>query len=384
MAGFRRLLAHGAVPLAALLVLAACSSDGGPAAEPTRGPAAGSTSAASSPSQAATSTESDAQPVRARFDGVVARNLQVPWGLAFLPDGSALVSERDSERIRRVSPTGEVRTVGRVEGVDGVGEGGLLGLAVSPSYADDQAIFVYFTAGSQNIVARLTYDGERLGSQRRILDGIPAGSIHNGGRIAFGPDGMLYVGTGDAGRSEQSQDPDALGGKILRITPDGEPAPGNPEPGSPVYSLGHRNVQGLAWDDRGRMWAAEFGQNEWDELNLVEPGSNYGWPVVEGRSGDDRFVDPMRQWRPAEASPSGIAVAGGSVFLAGLRGNRLWQVPLRADRTREPDALLRDRFGRLRTVVAAPDGSLWVTTSNRDGRGSPASTDDRILRVRLS
>jgi len=299
----------------------------------------------------------------------------------FLPDGSALVSERDTERVLLVGANGDVRRVGRVRGVDGTGEGGLLGLAVSPDFAADAQVFAYFTAGNENVVARMTFDGRRLSNQRRILSGIPGGPIHNGGRIAFGPDGFLYVGTGEAGRTELSQRRGSLGGKILRITADGEPAPGNPFAGSPVYSLGHRNVQGLAWDERGQLWAAEFGQNEWDELNRIEPGGNYGWPEVEGRGGDDRFIDPVRQWRTDVASPSGIAVAQGSVFMAGLRGARLWQIPIAEGRVGRPRALLTERYGRLRTVVAAPDGSLWLTTSNRDGRGSPRAGDDRILRL---
>jgi glucose/arabinose dehydrogenase len=316
--------------------------------------------------------------------GDVATGLSVPWGLAFLPDGTALVSERDTELVKAVSPAGDVRTVGRVSGVDGIGEGGLLGLAVSPDYASDSTVFAYFTRGSENVVARMTYDGEGLSGQRTVLDGIPAGPIHDGGRIAFGPDGYLYVGTGESGQTDLSQDRDSLGGKILRITPEGDPAPGNPFPGSPVWSLGHRNVQGLAWDSRGQLWASEFGQNTWDELNRIEPGGNYGWPVVEGRAHDDRYVDPVRQWRTSEASPSGIAVAEGSVFMAALGGTRLWQVPIidGADgRAGRPVALMQQRYGRLRTVVAAPDGSLWVTTSNRDGRGAPRDGDDRIVRL---
>jgi glucose/arabinose dehydrogenase len=229
----------------------------------------------------------------------------------------------------------------------------------------------------------MRYADRQLSGQRRILDGIPGGPIHNGGRIAFGPDGYLYVGTGEAGQTELSQDRDSLGGKILRVTVDGDPAPGNPFDGSPVWSLGHRNVQGLAWDAQGRMWAAEFGQNTWDELNRIRPGRNYGWPEVEGRSGDSEFVNPVRQWRTDVASPSGIAVAGGSVFMAALQGARLWQVPV-AGEVGRPKALLVNRYGRLRTVAVAPDGSLWVTTSNRDGRGSPASDDDKILRLTVS
>jgi glucose/arabinose dehydrogenase len=378
---------RAAALLVAVLALSACSEEpaGRSGARSSTPAPAGANSSSAGPSGSSAAPAQGRAPVaRARVTGVVARDLEVPWGLAFLPDGSALVSERDTARIRRVLTNGRVRTVGRVAGVDGGGEGGLLGIALSPTYDEDRLLFAYFTDGSENVVARMTYDGGRLSGQRRVLTGIPGGAVHNGGRIAFGPDGFLYVGTGEAGQTELSQDRSSLGGKILRITPDGDPAPGNPFDGSPVYSLGHRNVQGLAWDSRGRMWAAEFGQNTWDELNRIRPGRNYGWPEVEGRSGDGRFVDPVRQWRTDVASPSGIAVAGGSVFMAGLRGERLWQIPVRGGKAGRPRARLTNRYGRLRTVAVAPDGSLWVTTSNRDGRGSPRRGDDKILRLTLT
>ncbi len=368
--------------LAAVLLPAVTSCSGD---EPDR-PRTSTPSGSTAPGSGSAGAPTTAAPVAvARVAGVVATGLSAPWGIAFLPDGSALVSERDAARIVRVTPGGDVTDVGRVAGVDGAGEGGLLGLALSPSYDQDRTLFAYFTAGEENVVARLTYDGTGLSDQRTVFGGIPSGPIHDGGRIAFGPDGFLYVGTGEAGRRDPSQDPADLGGKILRITPDGDPAPGNPTEGSPVWSLGHRNVQGLTWDARGRMWASEFGQNTWDELNRIVPGGNYGWPVVEGRAGGgDRFRDPVRQWHTDVASPSGIAVAGGSVFMASLRGERLWQIPLLASGTGKPRALLTNRYGRLRAVAAAPDGSLWVLTNNTDGRGSPRTGDDRILRLTLS
>jgi glucose/arabinose dehydrogenase len=294
------------------------------------------------------------------------------------------VSERDTHLIKHVSPDGDVRTVGRVSGVDGGGEGGLLGLALSPSFEDDHQLFAYFTRGAENVVARMTFDGSRISDQHVVLDGIPAGPIHDGGRIAFGPDGFLYIGTGEAGRRDPAQDKDDLGGKILRITPDGSPPPGNPFGDSPVWSYGHRNVQGLAWDSRGQLWAAEFGQNEWDELNRIAKGGNYGWPVVEGRANREGYLDPVRQWHTDVASPSGIAIAGNAVYMAGLRGTRLWQIPIPGGRAGGPAELLTGRFGRLRTVAVAPDGSLWLTTSNRDGRGSPRAGDDKIIRLILS
>jgi glucose/arabinose dehydrogenase len=309
--------------------------------------------------------------------------LEVPWGVDFLPDGDAVVSERISGRVDRVTPGGEVTSLGTLAGAVPQGEAGLLGVAVSPDFETDRTVFFYLTTDTDNRVVRAELDGSRLGRTTVVLDGIPAGFIHDGGRIAFGPDGYLYVTTGETGDPELAQDPDSLAGKILRITPDGDPAPGNPDPGSPVWSLGHRNVQGLAWDDDGRLWASEFGDSEWDELNLVKKGGNYGWPRVEGVGGDSSYIDPQLVWPVDQASPSGLAYADGHLWMAGLRGQRLWRITVSADGTAsKPRAFLTERYGRLRTVVAAPDGLLWLTTSNRDGRGEPTPADDRIVRLR--
>ncbi|MFI5529683.1 PQQ-dependent sugar dehydrogenase [Kitasatospora sp. NPDC051853] len=322
-----------------------------------------------------------ASPVRAaatvRVVGTVAEGLDTPWGLARLPDGGLLVGSRDEGRITRVAADGSRTDLGAVPGVVAGGEGGLLGLAVSP---DGRRLYAYLTARDDNRILRFDLSADGLWPAGTVLTGIPKAGNHDGGRIAFGPDGLLYVGTGDAGRREASQDRSSLGGKILRLTPDGAPAPGNPFPGSPVYSLGHRNVQGLAWDDRGRLWAAEFGQNTWDELNLVRPGVNYGWPVVEGRAGREGYADPVAQWKPTEASPSGIAYADGAIWLAALRGTRLWRVPVDGG---SPSSYLDGAHGRLRTVLAEPDGTLLLTTSNTDGRGEVRPGDDRVLRVTL-
>ncbi len=315
--------------------------------------------------------------------GDVARGLAVPWGLDFLPGGDALVTERDRTRIVRVTPEGRVTPVGRVPQAEANGEGGLLGLAISPRFATDRLVYVYYSTPTENRIARMTYRNGVLGPPEPIVTGIPSATFHDGGRIVFGPDGMLYAGTGDATRGPLAQDLGSLGGKILRMTPDGEPAPGNPFPGSLVYSYGHRNVQGLAFDSKGRLWAAEYGEDRWDELNLIRPGGNYGWPLVEGRGGGGEFIQPVAQWRPAEASPSGIAIVNDVVYMAALRGERLWQIPIRGDTAGDPIDYFVGELGRLRSVRAAPDGSLWLMTSNRDGRGEPRPGDDRIVRVML-
>ncbi|WP_234388023.1 MULTISPECIES: PQQ-dependent sugar dehydrogenase [Streptomyces] len=376
---------------AALLLTAGCSSDeGGPSGkDDSASPSRTAPGSSGPPRQAAEETP----PARGSVKVVrtVAGGLDSPWGLAPLPGGGLLVASRDEGTIVRVDEkTGKKTELGEVPGVSAAGEGGLLGIALSPDYASDRMVYAYFTSASDNRIVRMIYDGqkpsgEQLGAPDTVFKGIPKGFIHNGGRIAFGPDRMLYVGTGESGDTGLSQDKDSVGGKILRLTPEGEPAPGNPFPDSPVYSYGHRNVQGLAWDGKQRLFASEFGQDTWDELNAIKPGGNYGWPEAEGRSDDKRFRNPVDQWTTAEASPSGIAHAEGSIWMAGLRGKRLWRVPLNGTAaSAEPQAFLEDEYGRLRTVVAAGGDRLWLVTSNTDGRGSPKDGDDRILELRVT
>lgn len=306
--------------------------------------------------------------------GTMATGLAAPWGIAFLPDGSALVSERDTGRIVHVVDT-VTTPVGLVDGVTPRGEGGLLGLARNGDW-----IYAYLTAAEDNRVIRMRWDGTTLGRPEVVLTGIPKAGIHNGGRIVFGPDGMLYIGTGDAGDDSRAQNPSSLGGKILRVTPTGSVPADNPLPGSPVLSLGHRNVQGLAFDAQNRLWATEFGASEVDELNLITPGANYGWPDCEGSCEREPFVDPVVQWHPTSiASPSGLAIVGDHAYVASLRGQTVWQVPL--DGSGQATALKLGDLGRLRTIERAPDGSMWLSTSNTDGRGDPRAGDDRILRL---
>ena len=345
-------------------------------------PAAGPDAASPTPSAATTSGPPVSPPTATGVDAsspqVLVTGLQIPWGLTFLPGGDALVTERQTARLLRVpaggGPPEEVTTF---DDVDPTGEGGLLGLAASPAFADDGLVYAYYTGQEDNRVVRFRLDAPT--EREPVVTGIPKGPTHDGGRIAFGPDGNLYIGTGDAGDRSLSQDDGSLGGKVLRVTPDGEPVEGS----SLVFSKGHRNVQGLAFDGDGRVYAVEFGQNRFDEVNRVEQGTNGGWPEVEGEGdGGGRFLAPITTWETSESSPSGAARVGDDLYVAALRGQRLWRVPLDgAGGAGEPETLLRGEFGRLRTVEQAPDGSLWVLTSNRDGRGDATAEDDRVLRL---
>ncbi|MBE1877673.1 PQQ-dependent sugar dehydrogenase [Myceligenerans pegani] len=362
-----------ALVVVAGVALAGCGAapGEGPERDPITSPAAPRATPAV-PSSSAAAVESVGEP------RAVATGLAAPWSVAFLGT-TALISERDSADVRELLDDGSTRVVGTIEGVSPEGEGGLLGLAVD----DDGRLYAYSTGAGGNRVQRIELTGEPgslgLGQAETILDGIPSASFHDGGRIAFGPDGMLYVTTGDAGDGDAAQDLDSLAGKILRMTPDGDVPDDNPFDGSLVLSYGHRNPQGIDWADDGTMFASEFGQNTWDELNVITPGGNYGWPVVEGVAGDERYVDPVQQWSPAEASPSGIEIIGGTIFVANLRGAVLRAVPVA--QPSESAEYYAGEFGRLRDVTASPDGDLWFLTNNTDGRGDPGPDDDRLMAV---
>ncbi|RIQ12406.1 PQQ-dependent sugar dehydrogenase [Jiangella rhizosphaerae] len=384
------------VVIAALAVAgASCSSsgsgsDGSPS--PSGAPSASSPGGSASPSaplspgtSSPSSPAAQPGPVTPSSGEEIVTGLAAPWSIAFVPgsDGQALVTQRDEGTIVLVDDSGTVTPVGAVPGVDGTGEGGLLGIAFDPASPAD--LYVYATMGAQNVVQRSTYANGALGEFSVVLDGIPAGTRHDGGRLAFGPDGMLYISTGESGNPDDAQDLGSLGGKILRIAPSGEVPPDNPFDGSPIWSYGHRNVEGLAFDDEGRLWASEFGDREADEVNLIVAGGNYGWPFVEGIGGAPDYVDPVVEWRPtSESSPSGLAYVRDTLFVAALRGERLWQVPLSSGGEAGEPAAFVTEFGRLRDAVVAPDGTLWVLTNNTDGRGSPRDGDDRILRLTLT
>ena len=321
---------------------------------------------------------------------VVVGGLEIPWALAFAPDGRLFVTERPG-RIRVVregrlvtSPVASLNVLAR-------GEGGLMGLAVDPAFAQTPRLYVCYTAAKAgraiNRLSVLTLLEGQAPAEQVLIDDMPGASVHDGCRVKFGPDGKLYVTMGDAAQPLLAQDPDSPAGKILRLNADGSVPGDNPFAGSPVYTLGHRNPQGLAWDRAGRLWSSEHGPSGLpcchDEINLIRPGRNYGWPTTYGTSEDKRFEDPVTEsGRFTTWAPSGIAVRGDELFVTALRGQRLLRFRIQADGSlAAAPALFERTYGRLREVVVGPDGALYVTTNNRDGRGGPTPEDDRILRV---
>jgi glucose/arabinose dehydrogenase len=321
---------------------------------------------------------------------LVAHDIDVPWGIAFLPHGGMLVSGRDSARVTLVHKNGTKKLARHMRHVvpngDQGGEAGLLGLALAPKFASNHWVYAYMSTGHDNRIVRMRWHDHRLGKQHLVFKGLPRSLHHNGGRIAFGPDQMLYVTTGDAEVASRAQKPRALGGHILRMTPRGKPAPGNPFPHSVAYSWGHRNIEGLDWDRRGRLWATEFGEHAWDELNLIKAGHNYGWPIVEGMGSDPRFTNPKAVWHTEQAGPSGIAITrikGHTVaYIGALTGERIWRVTLQGTRVIHRHGFYVGQLGRIRTT-AMHGGDLYFTTSNTDGRATPRPHDDKLFRINL-
>ena len=318
---------------------------------------------------------------------IVGQKLLVPWSLAFSDDGRGFFTERVGI-IRSLSPNNTVSSdpVAYIR-VDQIEEGGLLGLALHPNFTSNHKMYIYHTysnaSGIFNKVLLLIENKNKIVDSRTLIDGIPGGKFHDGGRINFGPDRKLYISTGDAGKPELAQDRNSLAGKILRLNDDGTIPHDNPFPNSPVYAYGLRNVQGLTWDpETKKMYAADHGSTGNDEINVITPGSNYGWPYEECSSGE-KYVKPLVCFNPAIA-PSGITIVNSnklgykdSLILATLKGSQLRSINLT---TGEQNNILLG-YGRLRDVVEAPDGSLYVLTSNTDGRGIVQENDDKILRI---
>ena len=328
----------------------------------------------------------------------VAENLTIPWSIDWTPDGMILFTERGGE-LRAIKDGQLLQEPLLSLGVGGV-EGGMLGVAVDPNYLKNHYIYVYYTYNEflsiLNKLVRYQMINEMVNEDRVLIEGIPGGPFHDGGRIQFGPDGKLYITTGDAGNPELSQDLDSLGGKILRINPDGTIPEDNPWKDSPIYSIGHRNPQGLDWDDTGNLVATEHGPSGFrgtahDEINVIVPGNNYGWPDVIGDETVEGLQNPILHTGEDTWAPSGaefyhgkkIPQWSGKYFVATLRGSHLHMIDfdLQNNSVISHQKIFQGEFGRLRDVQTGPDGFLYILTSNQDGRGSPGTNDDRILRV---
>ncbi len=313
----------------------------------------------------------------------IAEELEIPWEMAFLPDGSIILTERPG-RVRLVDPSGklQVQPLLVINEVAAVGEGGLLGLALHPQFPTNGWIYFYYTyqsgSGLANRVVRYTMQGQSLTNPTVIFEGIPGGNIHNGGRIKFGPDGLLYIGTGETGIDTLAQDLNSLAGKILRLKDDGTIPANNPFPNSAIYSYGHRNPQGFAWDDIGQLWETEHGSSAFDELNLIQAGRNYGWPEVRGETSGPGMTGPKLHSGNDTWAPSGLTFFKGSLYFAGLRGQSLFKYDVS---TGKLTRYLNGNYGRLRDIVSGPTGLLYVLTNNRDGRGIPLPGDDRLIRI---
>ena len=312
---------------------------------------------------------------------VLAKNLDTPWAMDFLPGGDLIFTERDG----RVSilKDGKVTVVGEIE-VYQKSESGLLGIAVDRQFTQNNYIYLYYTYDKGNRVSRFTLNKNlKLEKEFVLLENIPSAKYHDGGRIKFGPDGMLYVTTGDAIDPKLSQDIDSLAGKILRINKDGTVPEDNPF-NSYIYSYGHRNPQGLAWSGSGELFASEHGQRSNDEINVIIKGKNYGWPNAECDEVSKTYINPVRCFSEFTLAPSGISFYKDNLYVAGLRGAQLREIVFDKDGKKVlKEKELFDNLGRIREVVAY-GGYLYIATNNRDGRGVPVFDDDKIIRMKRS
>ncbi|MBO2451215.1 PQQ-dependent sugar dehydrogenase [Actinomadura barringtoniae] len=289
-----------------------------------------------------------------------------------------------------VTPAGRRTAVGTVPNVAGTdGEGGLLGLELSPHFRSDHWLYLFHTSPTDNRIVRIKYENNVLDltTEQVLLSGIARSKFHNGGRIRFGPHGKLYAATGDAQNGSNAQNLNSLNGKILRLNPDGSIPADNPFPGKYIWSYGHRNIEGLAFDSHGRLWEAELGNSITDELNLIHRGGNHGWPACEGTSGDcgdPTFVHPVQTWPVADASPSGLAIVNDHLYMGALRGLRLWRMKITGGTTTTPQSYFTGTYGRIRTVEPSPDGGLWLATSSGDKDSTPDNSADQIFHLSLT
>lgn len=385
-----------ALGLLSLIVIAACAGDPSPSPivptseDPTprlpSPPAPTQVVITESPEMTSTPVPTLAKaPLTGPLVEVVASGLDTPWEIVFLPGGELLVTERSGNLVL----IGRTATRIQVPNVEQRGEGGLLGLALDPDYAVNNRIYVYLTSLENgqlvNRVERYVFKNGALSDRKVVFEGILGASNHDGGRIEFGPDGYLYITTGDAQNPDSAQDISSLQGKILRVTSEGEVPEGSPF-ASAVWSYGHRNPQGLAWDAEGRLWSTEHGPSGfgsgYDELNLITPGANYGWPEIQGEEKLEGMLSPVIQsggsvtWAPGD-----VEYLDGKLYFTGLRGSALYVVSLDGERVSGFDTFFSGEYGRLRAIRLGPDGYLYISTNNRDGRGNPGVDDDLILRV---
>jgi len=320
----------------------------------------------------------------------VATETDIPWGLTTLPDGSILYNRRDAHDIVKLNPVdGSKTTVGTVPNVQSTdGEGGLTGLAIAPTFATDHWLYIMHTSPTDNRIVRIQLVGDKLqpDTEQVLLKGILRNKFHDGGRLRFGPDGKLYAATGDAQNGDNAQNKNGLNGKVLRLNPDGSVPADNPFHNY-VWSYGHRNPQGLAFDAQGRLWEQEFGNSIMDETNLIVKGGNYGWPKCEGTAGQCRtagFVAPKATYTTASGSCSGLAIVRGMLYTACQRGTRMYRWAISGDKLTVGHQYFTGVYGRLRTVEPAPDGGLWLTTTNAGDKDSvPNNSNEKILHVAL-
>jgi glucose/arabinose dehydrogenase len=314
---------------------------------------------------------------------LVAEDLDVPWGIEFLPGGDMLINERPGTLLRIGENSGNFTETYEVEGVEHTGEGGLLGVEKHPNFTKNNQIYLYMTKREgdilRNRVVRYSLQGEQLSEPETIISGLPGAVYHDGGRMEFGPDGKLYITAGDATNPGWAQERNRLAGKILRLNPDGT-IPGDNPFNSSVYSYGHRNPQGLAWIGN-QLWATEHGNSQHDELNRILKGGNYGWPVIEADQKVEGMIRPEIYAEGTTWAPAGAAYTNGSIYFAGLRGETLYEAKIQDGTVQQLLKHWEGRFGRLRAVERGPDGDLYVSTSNTDGRGLASGNDDRIVKV---